>query len=135
MSMTKRMWLEFWKEFVYIGFTIIYLIFLNSFNKELLSLFGENEFTKILAYKNYSSIWYFVIAMLLVVIGTAIIVYRMKKMRFLFEEENSFLMIILYFIAIIIVFIAIVQIFIFISNPVLRAILALVMFGVAFSNK
>lgn len=126
MSMLKEVCVEFWKEILFLIFVVIYLILLNRFNEELLVLFNKEQYVAILTYKNYSSIRYFLIALILCIFGVIVFVRRMKRMQFLFKETNAILMLCLSLMVLVLIFSSLIKIIICISNPILRAILAIV---------
>lgn len=124
--MLKEVCVEFWKEILFLIFVVIYLILLNRFNEELLVLFNKEQYVAILTYKNYSSIRYFLIALILCIFGVIVFVRRMKRMQFLFKETNAILMLCLSLMVLVLIFSSLIKIIICISNPILRAILAIV---------
>lgn len=114
--------------------TIIYLFWLSKYNGELLALFDEKDVVAILTYKNYSSIWFFFIALALCAVGALIVIWRIKRIQFLFESANDILMLCLTFLAIALMIISLIEIIIYISVPIFQAILGAIILIVGLSQ-
>lgn len=115
-----------WIEIIYYIVTLIYIVKLHFLNKKLVNF--VNEPLKLLSYDNYSALWYFLIAIILFIIGGIIIWNRIKDYAFYEKDLFESLVIVL---NIFFVFACMVLIFIFINNPILQAIMtALTTFGI-----
>lgn len=114
-------------EEIYVVITTIYLANLDKLNKGLLSMKFENSLD-LLAYGDYEPIWYFIAALCLFVAGGAIVYWRSKSV---FRRSLCFGEIVASIISIIVIVVSFVLIYIFINNPILRAILAVVALGIA----
>lgn len=117
----KYICVRLWKEIVYLIVTIIYLFFLNNFNHILLSQFDSDDYFNILFYNGYQTIIYFVLAIILVLFGIGIIIYRYRNIKYNSLEAEDIL---LEMISIVIIIILICFIFVFIDNPILRAVIS-----------
>lgn len=114
-------------EEIYAIITIIYLIRLNKLNKQLLSVkFGNS--LELLAYDDSKPIRYFVIALILFVVGGIIIYFRIKKIQ---SENLCFRDMALSLVSIVIIIVFLMLLFVLINNPILRAILVVVAGGIA----
>ncbi len=134
MAVAKQVCAEFWKEILFVISTIIYLFWLSKYNGELLALFDEKDIVAILTYKNYSSIWFFFIALALCAVGALIVIWRIKRIQFLFESANDILMLCLTFLAIALMIISLIEIIIYISVPIFQAILGAIILIVGLSQ-
>ena len=134
MAVAKQVCAEFWKEILFVISTIIYLFWLSKYNGELLALFDEKDVVAILTYKNYSSIWFFFIALALCAVGALIVIWRIKRIQFLFESANDILMLCLTFLAIALMIISLIEIIIYISVPIFQAILGAIILIVGLSQ-
>ncbi|MBS6799144.1 MAG: hypothetical protein KH297_04600 [Firmicutes bacterium] len=65
-------------EIIYLVISVVYMLFLNSFNKELLNLGIADKALEVLAYDNGKAIWFFVVAIILVILGGRGIVKHIK---------------------------------------------------------
>lgn len=63
---------KLWYKIIYLCFVIVYLVFLNGFNKELRACNFDSKFA-LLEYKDYCALKFFVMAALLFLIGCFII--------------------------------------------------------------
>lgn len=133
-AVAKQVCAEFWKEILFVISTIIYLFWLSKYNGELLALFDEKDIVAILTYKNYSSIWFFFIALALCAVGALIVIWRIKRIQFLFESANDILMLCLTFLAIALMIISLIEIIIYISVPIFQAILGAIILIVGLSQ-
>lgn len=134
MAIARQVCAEFWKEILFVIFAVIYLLCLSKYNGELLALFDEKDIIAILTYKNYSSVYFFVIALALCAAGALIIVWRIKRIQFLFESANDILMLCLTCLAIALMIISLIEIIIYISVPIFRAILGAIILIVGLSQ-
>ena len=112
----------FLKEGIYVIVATIYLILLHRLNKDLLMLNFDNPFD-LLVYKDWAPIHYFVIALILELIGVFLIIDRIKK---LLQSEFQLYEVVLAIVSIAVVIAIFVLIIIFIQNPILRAIFTVI---------
>lgn len=119
-------------EIIFSIVMIIFLVELNTLNKELLSRNFDNSFA-LLQYNNWIALKFFGVALLLFFIGCLLLVRRFRHRR----ECDSFEKMIMMFSAIIVIFILLILLIIFIDNPILRAVLTfvLVVLGIANAGK
>ncbi|GAB5616250.1 hypothetical protein JCM31739_10750 [Faecalimonas canis] len=118
-------------ELIYLIGTVIFLIFLNKLNHELIAL--KLNVWEILIYKNNLPILYFVIALILIVLGICLLIRRIrliKKTRYEFDE------LVISILGIVLIFICIPLIIKNIYIPILRAIIIVVgaIAGMAYSG-
>lgn len=105
-----------WEE-VYFIYTTIYLIKLNALNNIIRNM---NTFD-LLLYKNGLPIFYFLLAIILVAIGSFL---GWRLIKELFDEEYNLKETLIIGLVILLIFVFIILIFIFINNPILRAIIS-----------
>ena len=108
-----------WLEIVYIILTSIYLFLLNGLNVTLLKLYDKDEYISILAYNNFQPVWFFLVALIFILFGIGISIYRFKKIKNSSLEMMEALFSLL---SIVIMIFIIILIFIFIDNPIMRAV-------------
>lgn len=119
----KKFLENFWIESLYSIINLVFLLFLWSLNRELLSKFSSDESLKLLTYQNGKPIVFFVMTVLSIICGIIIIISRFKKI--LYEDPN--LTEILYFgLSVLLISIIIITLIIAINNPILRAIVAVI---------
>ncbi len=106
-------------ELIYTIITVVYLFNLNSLNKVLLSNQLNYSVIEQLLYNDGLVITYFIIFIILFLLGLFIIMRNVKNIR---GTDLNFDEIITYLIAIIVVSILLVLLFVFINNPILRII-------------
>ena len=107
-------------EIIYIVITVIYLIFLNSYNHLLVSKYIINDYINML-FDNYVGILiYFICAIFLVGIAVGFIIHKKNMLKTgSLGPEKVFISLISIFLN----FIMIITIIIFINNPILQCIL------------
>ncbi|WP_461868085.1 hypothetical protein [Faecalimonas sp.] len=118
-------------ELIYLIGTVVFLVFLNKLNHELIAL-KLNVF-EILKYKDYLPIIYFAIACFLIVIGICLCFRRIrliKKTKYEFDE------LMISILGVILVIICIPLIIHYIYIPILRAIIVVLglTVGIAYSG-
>lgn len=130
----KDYFLKYLKNIVYSIVTIIYLISLHVFNKELLNINFSNSF-ELLQYRSYLPLKYFGIAVLLFLIGGILFV----RLFFTFRDDiESFKEAIILIIFEIVTLVLLISILILINNPILRAVLGVLFvatIGISSANK
>lgn len=120
---------------LYILVSIVFLLFLNSFNHELnkyLSLNKSNviqEALMIVSYKNPSSMLYLLLAMLIEVVSILWIVKDVKELQIRLSDEEIGQSLLFKFVLIFIKVIVVVIVFISISNPILQSVLIVSLIG------
>lgn len=114
---------KLWYKVIYLVFVISYLICLNKLNHELLMQNFETAF-KLLAYNNYIALEYFVKGLVLFVFG-CILLYR--EVKNLIKDLEDFRDIIIAIATIIVVALLLILIIIFIDNPILRAVMCVIL--------
>lgn len=120
-----------WKELVLAALSVVFMFFLNNFNKELLSKFSEDDYFNILGYDNYKAWWFLAITALLIILAALLISYRWKQMR---QRELTMIEIIVNILAILALVILVITLIAFINNPILKAVFALFFAGVAYAK-
>lgn len=119
----KKFLENFWIESLYSIINLVFLLFLWSLNRELLSKFSSDESLKLLTYQNGKPIVFFVMTVLSIICGIIIIISRFKKILY----EDPTLTEILYFgLSVLLISIIIITLIIAINNPILRAIVAVI---------
>ena len=118
-------------ELIYLIGTVIFLIFLNKLNHELIAL--KLNVWEILIYKNNLPIAYLVMALILIALSICLLIRRIrliKKTRYEFDE------LIISILGIVLVIICIPLIIYTIYIPILRAVIPVVgvMLGMAYSG-
>lgn len=118
-------------ELIYLIGTVIFLIFLNKLNHELIAL--KLNVWEILIYKNNLPIAYLVMALILIALSICLLIRRIrliKKTRYEFDE------LIISILGIVLVIICIPLIIYTIYIPILRAVITVVgvMLGMAYSG-
>lgn len=114
---------KLWYKAIYLMVVIWYLICLNKLNHELL-IQNFNSAFKLLAYDNYAALKYFVKGLFLFVIGCILLYREVKDLRKGLEEFRE---VIIAIATITIVLLLLVLIFIFIDNPILRAVMFVIL--------
>lgn len=114
---------KLWYKFIYAVVVTVYLIYLGRFNKELLAQEFDTPFD-LLVYKDEAAIKFFIIALVLFLVGCIMIYMEIKKLK---GGLGSFEEIVIAGLTIIIVVMLLLLIIIFIDNPILRAILFVVL--------
>lgn len=119
---------KLWYKVIYLIVVIVYLIYLNKLNHELLMKNFESPFA-LLAYNNYIALKYFVEGFLLFAIG-CILLYR--ELKRVINGLEDFREIIIAVATIIVAILLIILIILYINNPILRAVMfaVLVILGV-----
>lgn len=121
----KNLLRYFWKELVYMVYSLIYIFCLRQYNKELLNNFSEDDFIGIIQYKNGLSFIYLCFAVLTIAVGSILIAFSIKRLK---EEMIEGLEVVRSILTIILFPIVILSTIIAISNPILRAFLSAVTF-------
>lgn len=111
-----------WYKIIYLFVVIIYLVCLQKLNKELLEL--NFDAFKLLAYKDYVAVKYFAVALFLFVIGVILIYVEVRCLKEGIEEFGE---IVIAFVTIVAIGVLLVLIIAFINNPILKAILSVVL--------
>ncbi|MEG2418827.1 MAG: hypothetical protein RSB35_07970 [Eubacterium sp.] len=114
----KELAIRLWKELIYLVVTVFFCISLSGLNGELNNL-GLNGF-KLLAYKNYTPIWYCLITFVLFGIALYLIFRRARSILNDYLELDE---VIINVFVIIVLFSLMVVLFILINNPILRTLL------------
>lgn len=113
----------FWVESLYTVTNIIFLLFLQNLNQELLSNFTSQQYLEMLMYQDYKPVVFFIITVLSIMCGIIIATSRFRKFKYRDFEPIEFLYAILSFVFIaIIIFLLIIAI----NNPILRAIVVVI---------
>lgn len=110
---------KLWYKIIYALSVIVYLVFLNKLNKELLSYSFSSSFD-LLAYNEHAALKYFGIAVILFGIGCYLIYREIRSFRM---ELDYFEEMIIAICTIAVIIILLILIIVFIDNPILRAIL------------
>ena len=66
------------KEIVYSFFSIIFMFFLNSLNKELIDKSLDLRTYDLLIYKNFLPVKYFIFTLILIILGVIFILYNIN---------------------------------------------------------
>jgi hypothetical protein len=111
-------------QIVYIVCSTIYLMFLSILNQEIMHL--SDNALMLISYKNGMPIYFFLGAILLFIIGIKLIFFFIKEMKTNYLESEDTALLFVYMIMLIVFM---VLIFLFINNPILRAILAVLVVG------
>jgi len=106
--------------------SMIYLFFLNALNKRLLSINFDNNPFELLSYEGYNPVKFFVMALILFIIGVCLMFYRKNCIR---DRALSFGETVATLIALVIILVFLVLIFSFIDNPILKAVLLVLGIG------
>lgn len=111
-----------WYKIIYLFVVIIYLFCLQKLNKELL----EQHFDAfdLLAYKDYVAVKYFAVALGLFIIGVILIYMEVRCLKEGLEDFGEILVAIITIMVIIVLLVLIIK---FINNPILKAILSVVL--------
>lgn len=112
---------KIWIEVIYYTINIIFMCSLNNFNKTLLSLYSEDDWRHILAYEEYKSLKYFIMTIILLIIGVLLCRNRFKMIN---EEDLELNDVLLYTVAILIIIFCIIALICFIDSPILRAVVS-----------
>lgn len=115
----RSLWNKLWYKIIYVIVVGIYIARLNVFNNELRIRHFDSAFS-LLAYKEYASIKYFVVALILFLWGIILIYMEMQHIKC---DEKLYEDIVISFFSIIVIVGLLIAIIVFISNPILRAIL------------
>lgn len=116
---------KLWYKLIYSILTIIYLIKLNIFNKELIA--QNLEAFDLLIYKDYCALKYFLFAVVFFMLGAIIIYSEIKRIK---EYSENIRDILISVASMIIVFILLILIIALINNPILKAILTVLLVAV-----
>lgn len=114
---------------IYIGVTTVFLFFLNDLNQSLFHQGLHRNAIKLILYHNGKPIIFFVIALLLEILGAYLIILLFKNIRTEYLETGDVL---LHLILIGLIVIMIVLIFVFINNPILQAVAGVSFVGYVF---
>lgn len=131
MDVVKNICLYLWKELLLITASMIFLLFLNDFNKELLSKFTEVDYLSILSYDNNKAWSFLIITALLIILSALRISDRWTQIR---QRNLIGAEVIIDIIAIITMVILVVVLITFINNPILKAALTLFFAGVVYAK-
>lgn len=112
-----------WKEIIFAFVMIIYLIQLNGLNRELNFYEFDNSFA-LLQYKDFIPIKFFLVAVVLFSVGCILVYHDFRYWR---KSCDSFEEMITIFLTIVIIIILLILLIIFIDNPILKAILSVVL--------
>lgn len=110
---------KLWYKIIYLCFVIVYLVFLNGFNKELRACNFDSRFA-LLEYKDYCALKFFVMAALLFLIGCFMIYNEFAHLKRGLETIEDIIIAVLTIIMVIVLLLLIIK---FIDNPILRAVL------------
>ena len=69
------------KEIVYSFFSIIFMFFLNSLNKELIDKGLDLRTYDLLIYKNFLPVKYFIFTLILIILGVIFILYNINYIK------------------------------------------------------
>lgn len=115
----KECILGMWKEIIFAVVMVIYLSQLHSLNKEL-NICNFDDAFALLEYKEWMPVKFFLVAVLLFLIGCLLIYGEARYWR---RQCNSFEEMIIVLLTIIIMVGLLILLIIFINNPILKAIL------------
>ena len=126
--MIRDIVIKYYKEIAYIIGSIIYMLFLHGFNKEVISLGISDKIFELLAYNNYAAIWLFILAMIFVIAGIFVFSPYVKGLL----NDDIFIPLYQCIIGIMILLVILFIIIYLISNPILKAILGVTIIAVAY---
>lgn len=119
-------------EIIYLVASIIYMVFLNLFNKELMSIIvSNNYYIQILTYKNGRAIYFFIVAAMMIAFGGYRIVKHIKS---ILHDNLNLMEILMSLLIVIVMLILIIGIIILIDNPILKAIFIVGITGYIYSG-
>lgn len=113
---------ELWYKILYMICTIIYLINLNKLNNVLLSLDGKGYF-ELATYDNCAALKYFVVALVLLLVGVGILYIEFKKFKAGYDSVQEFVVIVVSSLMVVVLLILIIK---FIAIPIFQIILCCV---------
>lgn len=131
MDVVKNICRYLWKELLLIAVSVTFLLFLNNFNKELLSKFSENDYLSILSYDNNKAWSFLIITVLLIILSALRISDRWTQIS---QRHLKGAEVIIDVIAIITMVILVIVLIAFINNPILKAALTLFFAGVVYAK-
>lgn len=126
--MVKDILVKYSKEIAYVIGSIIYMLFLHDFNKEVIRLGISDKIFELLAYNNYAAIWLFILAMIFVITGIFVFSPYVKGLF----NDDIFIPLYRCIIGIMILLVILFIIIYLISNPILKAILGVTIIAVAY---
>ena len=126
--MVKDILVKYSKEIAYVIGSIIYMLFLHDFNKEVRRLGISDKIFELLAYNNYAAIWLFILAMIFVITGIFVFSPYVKGLF----NDDIFIPLYRCIIGIMILLVILFIIIYLISNPILKAILGVTIIAVAY---